>query len=56
MYTPAASVCTAPNAMPTLNTASVFANRAGYNAPVSTMVLSRIDRNARAVFVMVSVP
>ena len=43
-------------AIPTLKTASLSANRAGARAPVSTTVFSGSPSSARAVSVMVSVP
>ena len=56
MYTPAGSDCTAPTAVPMLNSASEPRNRAGLRAPVSTMVFPSIEESTCAVSTMVSVP
>ena len=48
--------CSAPNAMPTLNSASESLKVSGLNDPVRTMVLPRIEARYCAVWIMVSVP
>ena len=52
MYTPGGSDCTAPTAVPMLNSASEPRKRAGLSAPVSTMVLSVSEASTLAVSTM----
>ena len=56
MYAPGGRHCTAPTAVPMLNSASEPRKRAGLSAPVSTIVLSGIEASTRAVSTIESVP
>jgi hypothetical protein len=56
IYVPGGSDCTAPTAVPMLNSASEPRKRAGFSAPVRTMVLPGMLASTLAVSTMLSVP